>query len=73
MQAGQAGGNEAFAPQSDGMSITVKFGSDVLVSRLVVLSGAEDEATAEGECLGRGAGLDQGLELFAVLIGEDDG
>jgi hypothetical protein len=55
------------------MSITVEFGGNVLVGRLVVLSGAEDEAAAEGQCLGRGAGLSQRTELFAVLVGEDDG
>ena len=73
MQASQTSSNEAFTPESDGMSITVEFGGDVLVGRLVVLSGAEDEAAAEGQCLGRGAGLSKRMELFAVLVGEDDG
>ena len=73
MQAGKAGGNEAFSPQSDGMSIAVEFGGDVLVGGSVLLGSPEDEAAAGGKCLGRGAGLDQGLELFAILIGQDDG
>jgi len=51
----------------------MEFGSEVLVGRLVVLGSAENEATAEGERLGSGAGQDQGLKLFAVLFGEDDG
>src|SRR5215469_3582638 len=70
LQSGQAGGDEAFPPECDGMSITVELGSDVLVGGFVVLSGTENEAASEGECLGRGAGLDQGLKLSAVLIGE---
>jgi hypothetical protein len=72
LQAGEAGGYEAFSPQADGVSIAVKFGGDVLVGGLVVLGSPEDEATAEGECLGRGASLSQGLELSAVLVGECD-
>jgi hypothetical protein len=73
LQAGEAGGNEAFAPQSDGMSITVELGGDVLVGGLIVLGGPKDEAATEGECLRRGAGVNQGLELFVVVVGEDDG
>ena len=73
MQAGQASSDEAFSPESDGVSIAVEFGGDVLVGGSVVLSDAEDESAAESQRLGRGAGLDQCLELFAVLFGEDDG
>ena len=73
MQSGEASGDEAFAPQSDSMSIAVEFGGDVLVGRLIVLGGAEDKSAAEGKCLRSGAGLNQGLELFAVVFGEDDG
>jgi hypothetical protein len=54
------------------MSITVEFGSDVLVGGFVFLGNTENEAASEGERLGRGAGLDQGLKLSAVLVGEDD-
>jgi hypothetical protein len=73
LQSGEAGGDEAFPPQADGMSIAVELGGDVLVGGLVVLGGAEDESAAEGECLGSGAGLDQRLELPTVVVGEDDG
>jgi len=51
----------------------MEFDGDVLVGGLIVLGGVEDEATAEGECLGCGTGLDQGLELLTGLVGEDDG
>jgi hypothetical protein len=34
------------------MPIAVEFGGDVLVGGFIVLGGAEDEAAAEGECLG---------------------
>jgi hypothetical protein len=73
LQAGKAGGNEAFSPQSYGLSIAVEFGGDVLVGGSVLLGSPENKTAAEGECLGRGAGLDQGVELFAILIGQDDG
>ena len=73
MQAGEAGGDETFAPECDGMSIAVELGGDVLVGGSVVLGSAEDEAAAEGECLGSGAGLNERVELFAVLVGENDG
>lgn len=55
------------------MPIAVELGGDVLVSGLIVLGGPEDESAAEGECLGSGAGLNEGVELSAVLVGEDDG
>jgi hypothetical protein len=73
LQSGKAGGNEAFAPEPDGVSITVQFGGDVLVGGLVILGSPENEAAAEGKCLGSGASLNESLELFAVLVGEDDG
>jgi hypothetical protein len=73
LQAIEASGDEAFAPESDGMSITVQLRCDMLVSGLVVLSGAEDEAAAEGECLRGGTGLDQRMKLFAIRFGEGDG
>jgi hypothetical protein len=55
------------------MPIAVEFGGDVLVAGSVVLGSAEDEAAAEGECLGSGAGLNERLELLAVLVGEYHG
>lgn len=73
MQSGEAGGDEAFAPESNGVAIAVKFGGDVLIVGLVVLGGAEDEAAAEDEGLRSGAGADQRLELAAGLVGEYDG
>jgi len=73
LQAGEAGGYEAFSPQADGVSIAVELGGDVLVGGLVVLGSPEDELAAEGECLGSGVGLNQGLQLPAVLLGEEDG
>lgn len=73
MQAGETSGDEAFSPETDGMSITVEVGGDVLVRGSVVLGSVKDKATAEGESLGCGAGPDQGLELLAVVVGEDDG
>jgi hypothetical protein len=54
------------------MSIAVEFGSDVLIGGLVLLGSPKDEAAAEGKGLGRGAGLNEGLKLLAVLVGEYD-
>jgi len=42
LQAGEAGGDETFAPECDGMSIAVELGGDVLVGGSVVLGSAED-------------------------------
>lgn len=73
LQTGETGGDEAFTPEANGVSITVEFGGDVLIVGLVVLGGAEDEAAAEDEGLRSGAGADQRLELAAGLVGEYDG
>ncbi len=72
LQASQAGSDEAFSPESDGMSITVEISGDVLIGGLVLLGGPEDEAAAEGKGLRRGARLNEGLKLLAVLVGEYD-
>jgi hypothetical protein len=63
----QAAGDEAFAPLADGMAVTVEFGSDVLVGRVVRLGGAQHDAAAEGQRLGRGPGADEGFESAASL------
>ena len=42
LQAGEAGGDEPFSPESDGMSIAMELGGDVLVGGSVVLGSAED-------------------------------
>jgi hypothetical protein len=46
------------------VAITVEFGSDLLVGGAVGLSGAQDDAAAEDQRLGRGAGADEGLQLL---------
>src|SRR5688572_22865211 len=63
----QASGDEAFAPLADGMAVTAQFGGDVLVGRAVRLGGAQHDAAAEGQRLGRGAGADEGFESAARL------
>ena len=60
-------GDEAFAPLADGVAVAVQFGGDVLVGRVVRLGGAQDDAAAEGQGLGRGAGADEGFELAAQV------
>ena len=44
-------GSEAFAPLTDGMSVTVESLGKLLVSAVVVVGGVEDEAVAEGQRL----------------------
>jgi hypothetical protein len=70
LQAGQAGGGEAFAPLADRVTVAVELLGDVLVGGVVVGSSLEDEPAAEGERLGSRAGADQVLELLAEVGGE---
>ena len=72
LQAFQAAGDEALAPLADGVAVAGEFVGDGLVGRLLGGTGAEDEAAAEGEGLGRSAGADEGLQALACLRGEDD-
>jgi hypothetical protein len=48
------------------MAVTVQFGGDLVVGRVVRLGGAQDDAAAENERLGGGPGADEGLELAAT-------
>src|SRR4051794_10876341 len=57
----QAALDEALAPPRDGVAVAVQFGGDDLVGGVVVLGGAQDDATARDKGLGRGAGADEGL------------
>jgi hypothetical protein len=63
---------EAFPPLADGVSVAVQLLGDLLVGRVLVGRGVEDEATAKGQGLGRGTSADQGLELLAQVRGQDD-
>ena len=55
------------------MAVAAQFGGDLLVGGLVVVGGAQDDAAAEDQSLGRGAGADEGLELVAEFVGQFDG
>ena len=72
-EAAQAVGGEALAPLADGVAVAVEFGGDGLVGGPVRGRGPEDEAAAQGQGLGGGAGPDQGFELLAGLRGEHEG
>src|SRR3954466_1018127 len=61
----QACYNEAFTPLADGMAVTVQFGGDVLVGGVVRCGGPQDDAAAEDQGLGSGAGADEGFESAA--------
>src|SRR5215204_1500033 len=52
LKALEAFGHEAFAPLANGMAVTIQFLGDVLVGRVVILRGTQDDAAAEGESLG---------------------
>src|SRR5262249_50104884 len=68
LQALEAVGDKAFAPAADRVAIATKIAGDVLVGRVVRRSGAQDDATAQSQGLGRGAGTDQGFELAAKFV-----
>ena len=72
MQAGQASDDEALTPVADGVPVAVEFGSHLLVGGAVGLGGAQDDATAEGEALRRGASVGQRLKLLAEVVRQDD-
>jgi len=55
--------DEALAPLTDGVAVTAHLAGNVLIGRAVRSGGAQDDAAAEDEGLGRGAGADEGFEL----------
>jgi hypothetical protein len=66
--------DKAFTPHSDGVAVATQERGDVLVGRVVVSGGAQDDAATENKSLGRGAGADDGLELGAEFgLQFDDG
>jgi len=64
---------EAFAPLPDGVAVAVQLGGDELVGGFVALGGAQDDAAAEDEGLGGGAGADESLKFGAEFVGQFDG
>src|SRR5256885_464577 len=68
LEAFEATGDEAFAPEANGVTITAQLGSDLLVAGAVRLRGAQDDAAAESQSLGGGAGTGKGFELGAKLV-----
>lgn len=67
MEAGQSVGSEAFAPLADGVAVAVESLGKLLVGRVVVVGGVEDEAAAEGQGLRGGSGLDERVDLLTEL------
>src|SRR5947208_16929404 len=61
LQARQARGGEALAPQSDGVAVAAEFGGDALVGGPVGVGGPQDESAAEGPRQRGGASAGQGL------------
>ena len=49
------------------MAVTIEFGGDLLVGRVVRLGGAQHDAAAEGQRLGRGTGADERIESSAKV------
>jgi hypothetical protein len=54
------------------MAVAVQCGGDVLVGRVVRLGGVQDDAAAEGQRLGSGAGADEGLQMSTQAGGQFD-
>jgi len=65
-QAAEAMAVEAPPPAGDGVGVAAEFVGDLVVGGLVGLGAAEDEAGAEGEALGGGAGANQLLEQLRL-------
>jgi len=61
---------EALAPLADGVAVARQLGGDLLVGRLVVSGGEQDDAGAQRQGLWRGAGAGESLELAAQFICE---
>ena len=72
LQAGQAGGDEAFAPQADGMAVAAQRSGDLLVAGSVGCGSEENDVGAEDKGLGRGTGADEVLQFVADVVGQDD-
>jgi hypothetical protein len=53
--------------------MTAEFGGDMVVAGNLGASTVEDEACAEGEALGGGAGVDELVQLLGFLVGEEQG
>jgi hypothetical protein len=51
------------------MSVAAQFGGNVLVGRLVIRSGTQDDAAAEGKRLRGGASAEEGFELQTQFAG----
>jgi len=69
LEAGEAFGDEAFAPLADGVAVAVEFGSDVLIRRGVRLGGEQDDAATEDECLRGGTGADEVVFHYTPIHG----
>src|SRR5689334_2438423 len=61
LQAGQAAGSEAGAPQADGVSVAAYLGSDAPVGGMVGRGSPQDEPAAQGKGLGRRGGAGEDL------------
>jgi len=60
--------DKAFAPATDRVAVATHYGGDVLVGRVARLSGGQDDAAAESQCLRRGAGTDQRFKFVAKFV-----
>jgi hypothetical protein len=73
LQAGEAEFQEAVPPLADGMAVTVQFGGDLQVGRVVGVGGPQDEAAAENQGLGSGAGAGQGFQALPGGVRQQHG
>jgi len=64
--------DEAFPPLADGVPVAIQLFGDLLVGRVVVGRGVEDDAAAEGQALGCRASAGEHLELLALVSRKDD-
>lgn len=70
MQAREAAGGEAFAPDANSVAFAVQFGGDLLVVGAIVVRGTQNELAAQAQGLRGGACADQCLKLMTEFGGQ---
>jgi hypothetical protein len=72
LKAGEAAGDEAFAPLADSVAVAIEFSSDVLVGRGVRLGGKQDDSATKDERLWGRTGADEVFEVVTHFSSQLD-
>src|ERR1039457_359901 len=68
LETGQSLQDVTVAPHRDGVAITVEFGSDLKVGRMVLVGGSKNQPASEDQGLRSGSGSNQAFQLSALRI-----